>query len=139
MTRKDEIKRIQQATARRTFFFLPTIDRYVLREFLIPFSILLFAFTLLFIIGDIFNDLSDFLEYKASFAVTSRYFMLKIPGNIRFILPISVLLACMYTLANFGRNKEITAMRSSGLSLIRCGFSHFCVRFVAMRVNFRFN
>ena len=139
MTRKDEIRRIQQATARRTFFLLPTIDRYVLREFMIPFSILLFAFTLLFLIGDIFNDLSDFLEYKASFAVTSRYFMLKIPGNIRFILPISVLLACMYTLANFGRNKEITAMRSSGLSLVRCGFSIFCVGFVVMLVNFWFN
>ncbi|MBQ9338109.1 MAG: LptF/LptG family permease [Lentisphaeria bacterium] len=138
-SKKEEIRRIQQATAKRTFFLLPTLDRYVLREFLIPFSILLFAFTFLFLIGDIFNDLSDFLEYKATFAVTARYFLLKIPGNIRFILPISVLLACMYTLANFGRNKEITAMRSSGLSLIRCGFSIFCVGFVVMLVNFWFN
>ena len=133
------IRKIQQETCRRTFLLLPTLDMYVLREFMIPFSILLFAFTFLFLIGDIFNDLSDFLEYKASFAVTSRYFMLKIPGNIRFILPISVLLACMYTLANFGRNKEITAMRSSGLSLVRCGFSIFCVGFVVMLVNFWFN
>ena len=134
-----EIKKIQQATCKRTFFLLPTLDFYVLREFLIPFSILLFAFTFLFLIGDIFNDLSDFLEYKAAFQVTARYFLVKMPGNIRFVLPISVLLACMYTLANFGRNKEITAMRSSGLSLIRCGLSIFCVGFVVMLVNFWFN
>ena len=136
---KDAIRKIQQATCKRTFFFLPTLDFYVLREFMIPFSILLFAFTFLFLIGDIFNDLSDFLEYKASFAVTARYFFVKMPGNIRFVLPISVLLACMYTLANFGRNKEITAMRSSGLSLIRCGLAIFGVGFVVMLVNFWFN
>ena len=134
-----EIKKIQQATCKRTFFSLPTLDFYVLREFMIPFSVLMFAFTLLFLIGDIFNDLSDFLEYKASFQVTASYFIAKMPGNIRFVLPISVLLACMYTLANFGRNKEITAMRSSGLSLIRCGLAIFFVGFVVMLINFWFN
>ena len=134
-----EIKKIQQATCKRTFFSLPTLDFYVLREFMIPFSVLMFAFTLLFLIGDIFNDLSDFLEHKASFQVTARYFIAKMPGNIRFVLPISVLLACMYTLANFGRNKEITAMRSSGLSLVRCGLAIFFVGFVVMLVNFWFN
>ena len=133
------IKKIQQSTCRRTFLFLPTLDFYVFREFMIPFSILLFAFTFLFLIGDIFNDLSDFLEYKAPLSVTARYFLVKMPGNIRFVLPISVLLACMYTLANFGRNKEITAMRSSGLSLIRCGFAIFAVGFVVMLINFWFN
>lgn len=134
-----DIKKIQQSTCKRTFLLLPTLDFYVLREFLIPFSILLFAFTFLFLIGDIFNDLSDFLEYKAPISVTIRYFATKMPGNIRFVLPISVLLACMYTLANFGRNKEITAMRSSGLSLIRCGLAIFGVGFVVMLVNFWFN
>ena len=139
MADKAEIKQIQQATCKRTFWLLPTLDFYVLREFMIPFSILIFAFTFLFLIGDIFNDLSDFLDCKASFSVTASYFIAKVPGNIRFVLPISVLLACMYTLANFGRNKEITAMRSSGLSLIRCGFAIFCVGFVVMLVNFWFN
>ena len=120
MAQNEAIKQIQQATCRRTFLLLPTLDLYVLREFMIPFSILLFAFTFLFLIGDVFNDLSDFLEYKAPFSVTARYFMAKMPGNIRFVLPISVLLAC-------------------GLSLIRCGFSIFGVGFAVMLVNFWFN
>ena len=138
-TTKETIREIQRNTCKRTFFLLPTLDQYVLREFMIPFSILLFAFTFLFLIGDIFNDLSDFLEYHARFPVMARYFTMKMPGNIRFVLPISVLLACMYTLANFGRNKEITAMRSSGLSLIRCGTAIFGVGFMVMLVNFWFN
>ncbi len=133
------IKQSQDEQAKRTFWFLPTLDFYILKEFMIPFSILLFAFLFLFLIGDVFNDLGDFLDHKASFALGAKYFLYKMPGNIRFVLPISVLLACMYTLANFGRNREITAMRSSGISLIRCGFAIYCVGFVVMLVNFWFN
>ena len=139
MTSKEAIRKAQDETCKRTFFLLPTLDFYVLRAFLIPFSILIFAFCFLFLVGDIFNYLGDFLDGKVSPGVTVTFFLLKAPGNIRFILPISVLLACMYTLANFGRNKEISAMRSSGLSLIRCGFAMYVMGFAVMLVNYYFN
>ena len=123
----------------RTFLWLPILDCYVLAEFLIPFSVLVFTFTLLFLIGDMFNNLGDFLEHRAPASLAFRYFAMKMPGNIRFVLPISVLLSCMYSIANLGRTREITAMRASGLSLLRCGgsiyFAALCVTFV----NFWFN
>ena len=133
------LKSLQDEQAKRTFFFLPTLDGYVFREFMIPFSVLLFAFLFLFLIGDIFNDLNDFLDAKAGFGTITKFFLLKMPGNIRFVLPISILLSCMYTFANFGRNNEIAAMRASGLSLIRCGFPMYVVGFIVMLVNFWFN
>ncbi|MBO4304618.1 MAG: LptF/LptG family permease [Lentisphaeria bacterium] len=137
---KELLKRYQDEQAKRTFVFLPTLDLYVLREFLIPFSVLIFAFLLLFLIGDIFNDLSDFLESKhATVGMAVKFFLLKMPQNIRFVLPISILLACMYTFANFGRNNEIAAMRSSGMSLLRCGLSMYIVGFLVMLVTFWFN
>ena len=68
----------------RTFSWMPTLDGYILRSFLIPFFILLFAFTLLFIIMDMYNEISEFLDNKASVAESVRFFVLKIPGNIRF-------------------------------------------------------
>ena len=123
----------------RKFSWMPTLDGYILRAFLVPFFILLFAFTLLFIIMDMYNDVSDFLDHKASIRVSVEYFMLKIPGNIRFILPITVLLACMYALANLGRSRELTAIRASGISLSRCGLPIFIVGFCVMLVNFYFN
>lgn len=123
----------------RTFWWIPILDSYVLQEFLIPFSVLVFTFTILFLIGDMFNNLGDFLEKKAPITLAAQYFILKMPGNIRFVLPISVLLSCMYSIANLGRTREITAMRASGLSLLRCGgaiyFAALCVTFV----NFWFN
>ncbi len=123
----------------RKFSWMPTLDGYILRSFLVPFFILLFAFTLLFIIMDMYNDVGDFLDNKASVFVSVEYFILKIPGNIRFILPITVLLACMYALANLGRSRELTAIRASGISLSRCGLPIFAVGFCVMLINFYFN
>jgi lipopolysaccharide export LptBFGC system permease protein LptF len=123
----------------RKFNWMPVLDGYILRSFLIPFGILLFAFTLLFIIMDMYNEIGDFLEHDAPLSVSVRFFALKIPGNIRFILPITVLLACMYALANLGRNRELTAIRASGISLMRCGVPIFAVGFCVMLVNYYFN
>ncbi len=123
----------------RTFRFLPILDLYIFREFMIPFSVLAFTFTLLFLIGDIFNDLSEFLEYKAPVTLAIQYFTLKMPGNIRFVLPISVLLSCMYTIANLGRTREITAMRASGVSMLRCGGAIYVAALCVTFLNFWFN
>ena len=130
---------ISNSGAARKFSWMPTLDGYIMRAFLVPFFILLFAFTLLFIIMDMYNDVGDFLDKKASVSVSVEYFLLKIPGNIRFILPITVLLACMYALANLGRSRELTAIRASGVSLARCGMPIFAVGFCVMLVNFYFN
>ncbi len=127
------------ASEGRKFNWMPVLDGYILRSFLIPFGILLFAFTLLFIIMDMYNEIGDFLEHDAPLSVSVHFFTLKIPGNIRFILPITVLLACMYALANLGRNRELTAIRASGISLMRCGLPIFAVGFCVMLVNFYFN
>ena len=116
-----------------------TLDMYVLREFMVPFVLLILAFVIMFMVGDLFDDLGDFLEVHSKLSTMATYFLLKVPGNIRFILPISVLLACMYTMANFGRNMEVTAMRASGVSLFRCGGSIFVMGLLVTAVNYWFN
>lgn len=131
-------KNANEVTPRRVGLY-PVLDRYVLKEFMIPFAVLIMAFMIMFLIGDVFNDLEDFLKRNASLGTIFTYFMLKLPGNIRFIMPISVLLACMYTMANFGKHMEITAMRSSGVSLIRCSGSIFMVGLIMTGLNFYFN
>ena len=125
----------------RRFGYLSVLDKYMFREFMIPFSVLGLTFIILFVIGDLFDDLPDFLGYKGpdAFPLAVKYFLLKIPGNIRFVLPISVLLSCMYTIANMGRTREITAMRASGISTVRCGGAIFAVAAIVTAVNFWFN
>ena len=126
-------------TQKRAFRWMPTLDLYVLKEFLFPLVVLILGFTILFMVGDLFNDLGDFLEHPSTVRQVITYFLLKVPGNIRFVLPISVLLACMYTMANFAKNHEVTAMRASGISLMRCCVSVYIIALGIAAINCWFN
>lgn len=137
MSTREDLSR--KRFARKNIGWQPTLDFYVLREFMLPLIVLILGFTILFLIGDLFDDLEDFTTHNATTAITIEYFLLKLPGNIRFILPISVLLACMYTMANFGKNLEITAMRASGISLQRCCGSIYVVALIVAMINCWFN
>lgn len=129
-----------QKNHRKKFGFYPVLDWYIVREFMIPFSILIISFIILFMLGDMFERLNIFTNSKtASFMDMIGYFLYKIPGNIRFILPISLLLACMYTMANFGKHSEITAMRASGISLTRCGLSIYIISIIVTITTFVIN
>ena len=124
---------------KRKWFPLWILDRYILREFLIKYSILLLVFIILFILSDVFNDGKDFFEAKAGVRPLVLYLLCRLPGNIRFILPISMLLGCMWTMAEFGKKLEITAMRASGVSLFRCGCPILFVGLIVTMVNIYFN
>ncbi len=123
----------------RSWWWLPTLDLYVFREFTIKFAVIMLLASILFIAGDVFNDLEDFLSHSASLHEMGTYFMLKLPGHVRFVLPISVLLGCMWTMATFGKNHEVTAMRASGLSLFRCGGAILLAGAAVTAVNYWFN
>ena len=107
----------------RHFSAMRIIDGYVLREFILVFTVMIFAFTLLFIIIDTYTELSDFTNENNNIPirVILLYFILKLPSNISFVFPITILLSSMYTFAMFGKHREITAMRASGISILRCG------------------
>lgn len=125
---------------RKKWNLLPVLDFYMFREFIIPLAVLIMGFILLFIIGDLFDDLVDFLKHKETpTLLIVKYFILKLPGNIRFVLPLSVLLACMYTMANMGKSLEITAMRSSGISVPRACGAIYVTAMLITAVNFWFN
>ena len=127
------------ALLRRRWFPLWTLDGYIFREFIVKYSILLLVFVILFLLLDIYNDISDFFEAKTSVRLTVVYFLYRLPGKVRFVLPISMLLGCMWTMATFGKNMEVTAMRASGVSLFRCGFPIFFVGILVTMVNIYFN
>ena len=123
----------------RRWFPLWTLDGYILREFLVKYSILLTVFVILFILNDVYSDLRDFLDAGANWRVVALYLLYKLPGNIRFILPITTLLGCIWTMATFGKNLEVTAMRASGVSLFRCGGPILVFGIVVTLINIYFN
>ncbi|MBR7131547.1 MAG: LptF/LptG family permease, partial [Lentisphaeria bacterium] len=124
---------------KRRWFPLWRLDGYVFKEFMIKYLILLMVFSVLFILSDFYREISDFLDADASLKMIVTFLLYRLPGNIRFILPISMLLGCMWTMATFGKNLEVTAMRASGVSLLRCGGAIFAVGLAVTAVNIYFN
>lgn len=110
------------------------IDRYLLRQFLVPLAYCFSAFTMIYIVFDLFNNLGDFIQGQASIGSLVRYYLVMIPGSLTYIMPVSLILAVLWSLTLLTRHNEITAMRACGLSLLRLMAPLLCVGLVASMV-----
>jgi LPS export ABC transporter permease LptG len=97
------------------------IDRYVLREFLKILALVLISVIALFIVIDYTDTAKDARENGVAASVLLTYYRFHIFGVLNWTLPISVLVATLVTFALLSKNNEITAMKSSGMSLYRIG------------------
>jgi lipopolysaccharide export system permease protein len=101
------------------------LDRYLLREFLVPLAASLIAFSLLFVVFDLFDRMGRFLNASAppaSIPVYYFHYLFAFSGNVSLIvaiLPISLLLASLYCASNMIRHNEFVAMMAGGISFSR--------------------
>lgn len=95
------------------------IDRYLLRTLWVPLVYCLAAFILIYVVFDLFNNLSDFLESQTPLREILLFYALLLPSVLIYIVPVSLLMAVLYSLAQLTRHNELTAMRASGISLYR--------------------
>lgn len=99
--------------------FPNTLDRYILREFLKILGLVLTSTAALFIIFD-YTDLSgDIRANHISLQTVLDYYRFGLFGILNYTLPISVLVATLVTFGIFSKNNEVTAFKSSGMSLYR--------------------
>ena len=103
------------------------IDKYLLREYLVPFFCCLFGFCLIYIISGLFDKASDFMRAGLTLGQIVYFYGLFLlayadQSNVSFlvtILPISLLASALYSLSRLTRQNELTAMCSSGISIVR--------------------
>ncbi|MCX6354283.1 MAG: LptF/LptG family permease [Candidatus Aureabacteria bacterium] len=95
------------------------LDRYFIREFLIPLCLCLAAFFLVYIIYDLSAHLDDYIEYKIPIAELAAYYVIQLPMVMVQLIPLSILLAIVYSIGLMSRHSEITAMRAAGISIYR--------------------
>jgi lipopolysaccharide export system permease protein len=107
------------------------LDRYLLRELLVPLGYCLGGFLLFWTVFDLFTSLGDLQEDKMHAGDIVLYYLLRTPEVLVLILPIALLLALLYALTTHARHHEITAMRAAGISLWRIALPYFVVGFTA--------
>jgi lipopolysaccharide export system permease protein len=110
--------------------FYGILARHVVRQILIPFCCCFLGFLFLFFIADLQDELSDMLGHKNYFNILI-YFLYKLPEKIPLILPMSLLLGTMYSFSNLNRHNEISAIRSSGISLTQLSVPVFILALLA--------
>ncbi len=107
------------------------LDRYLLRELLVPLGFCLVGFLMFFIIFDLFGSLDDFQAHKLHGLDVAEYYAVKTPEFLVTVLPVALLLALLYTLTNLARHQELTAIRAAGIGLWRMCAPHLSVGFIA--------
>lgn len=96
---------------------MSTLARYISIEFLKILLISLGAFVAIYLVVDIFQGMRMLMDFKPPVQIIAKLYLLKIPKILVQIIPVAVLLSTLLTLGILSRNSEITAMKSSGLSL----------------------
>ncbi|MDX1953381.1 MAG: LptF/LptG family permease [Verrucomicrobiota bacterium] len=103
------------------------LDRYILRELLVPLSYCLGGFLIFWMSFDLFSEMGMYQELKLTPGEIARIYFFKAPDLLVVVLPITLLLALLYALSNHARYHEITAIRAAGVGLWRTALPYFGV------------
>ena len=95
------------------------IDGYLVRAFFRIFFSSLLVTTSLYIVVDFFDRITNFLDNAIPVWTVIRYFIYNAPLSISRVIGFATLFSTLFCLGMAARTNEITAMRSSGISVQR--------------------
>jgi len=98
---------------------MSTLDRYILSAFLRIFGLVLVSLIGVILIVDFVEHIDAFVDQGLTPTLVAIYYFYNLPSFIDMSLPMSTLLATVFTLGTLNRNYEIAALKACGISLYR--------------------
>ena len=95
------------------------LDRYVSRQFLGTFVLLVLGLPLLFIVIDVTDNLDKYLGRGLGFGAVALSYVYQLPLFVQYAVPIAALVATVFTIGNMTRHQEIAAAKAGGVSFYR--------------------
>ena len=95
------------------------LDRYVIRNFLQAYFYCIAGFVSIWLIFDISDNISTFIDDKFGFILTMKYYATQVPQVFIILLPVALLLALLFALGRMSRANEIVSMLTAGVSIPR--------------------
>jgi lipopolysaccharide export system permease protein len=93
------------------------LDRYLIKEILKHFGIVLASAVIIYLAIDFFENIDRFMEAGLPTARILEFFQLKLPLITVQITPIGLLLSVLITFGLMNKNNEIIALKSGGMSV----------------------
>lgn len=98
---------------------MKTLYKYITKKFLLNLLLALTGWIILFIIINMIEQASTFIDNSATLSQFFLYYLYFIPYIISLTLPIAMLLAVLFAVSDMAQNNEIIAQLSSGISLYK--------------------
>lgn len=95
------------------------LDRYVIRQLLMPFGIGLLVFTFLFIIPEFMRYAEEYIAKGAPMAVVAEVFVALLPMALGLTIPMSLLMALLVAFGRLSADREFVAFQACGVSMRR--------------------
>jgi len=95
------------------------LDKYLLRRFISLLLYSMIAFLAIFLVIDVVENVDKFIDAGLNRSQILTYYALNLPFFISTALPMSMLIASIFSIGTLARSNEITAMKATGVSLYR--------------------
>jgi lipopolysaccharide export system permease protein len=97
---------------------MKVLDRYILRELIVPILYACFTLIFLILIADLFNNLDELLRHKTPIMIFLRYYAAMVPFAFIQIIPWATWLGMLFLLVHFGFHNELIAMKVAGIKIM---------------------
>lgn len=115
------------------------MDKYILALFCSKAIMTLLGFIIIFLLVDIVDHLDHIMDSEMPSLAILRYYYHSIPWYTSIGLPMSLLLATVFTMGILQKNHELSALKASGISIKRLSVPLLIVGLLASIFSFYFD
>ncbi len=115
------------------------LDRYIIRNFLQPYVYCILGFLSIWLIFDISDNSSTIFDSRVPFLLVLKFYWTQIPQVLVILLPVSLLLALLFSLGRMSRANEIVSMLTAGVSVSRLVLPLLVIGLLTTGVTFALN
>jgi lipopolysaccharide export system permease protein len=94
-------------------------DRYLLKNFLVPFWYALSGMVAIWLIYDLGENTANFQDAHLSVGMIALYYLTQLPFILVNWIPLAILLGLLYVLTRMSRRNEIVSILTAGRSVVR--------------------
>ena len=98
---------------------MKTLDRYLIREILLPFALSLVVLTFVLVLPPILHDAEALIAKGVAWTIVGHVLLLLLPQALGITIPMSLLLGILVGLGRMSGDREFVALQACGVSLFR--------------------